>query len=239
MPAFKTLLALCRVSNLPTVWMNVVAAVALTSGQMGEPFAGGVAALVVLAMSAFYAGGMAFNDYCDRHWDAQHQTFRPIPSGRVSARFALLLSAGLFGAGLALVSLAPNSTGLVAALALLVLILAYDCLHKRHWATVVLMAGTRLGVFAVAALSLADTLSPVVVTLALVQFFYTLLVTVVARLESRRPGGYGFPVIPTMIAGMGVIDGAVLAVAVSPYWLLAGAATFFLTRWAQRYVRGD
>ena len=31
----KTLLALCRVSNLPTVWMNVLTAVVLTGADVG------------------------------------------------------------------------------------------------------------------------------------------------------------------------------------------------------------
>jgi hypothetical protein len=42
-----------------------------------------------------------------------------------------------------------------------------------------------------------------------------------------------------MIAGMSVVDGLVLTLAVSPLWLLAGIAAATLTHFGQRFVRGD
>ncbi|WP_339896832.1 UbiA family prenyltransferase [uncultured Gilvimarinus sp.] len=235
----NTALKLGRVSNLPTVWMNAVASIALTSAALGTGFPVLASGLILLALSCFYAGGMSFNDYCDRHWDAVHQTYRPIPNGDIKARTVLTLSLALFSAGLALLWLAPNSRGILAAAGLLALIIAYDVWHKRHWATVALMASTRLGVYLVAAFALSGSATQAVVILGLIQCGYTLLVTVVARLENKLPNGYGFAVIPWMIALMGLVDGVALAVLLSPIWLLAGIATVVLTRWGQRYVRGD
>ena len=235
----KTALALGRVSNLPTVWMNVLAASALTAGFYGFPIPVMGMLATMLAMSLFYAAGMCFNDYCDRHWDAERQPYRPIPAGKISARKVLTLTLMLFSLGFAALLLTPSNRGIIVAAALLALILAYDLLHKKHWATVILMALTRLGVYLVAAYALFGSAPTAVVVLGAIQCGYTLLVTIVARLENSRPGGFGFPVIPWMIAAMGLVDGVYLAVTVAPVWLLAGVAIVFLTRLGQRYVRGD
>jgi 4-hydroxybenzoate polyprenyltransferase len=235
----NTALKLGRVSNLPTVWMNAIASIALTSAALGTGFPILACGLVLLALSCFYAGGMSLNDYCDRHWDAERQPYRPIPAGSIKAGSVLTLSLALFSAGFILLWFTPNARGILAAGGLLALIVAYDAWHKRHWSTVALMASTRLGVYLVAAFAIAGSATQAVVLLGLIQCGYTLLVTVVARAENKRPQGYGFPVIPWMIAGMGLVDGIALALLFSPVWLLAGIATVVLTRWGQRYVRGD
>ena len=88
----KTVLTLCRVSNLPTVWMNVLTAALVVGQATSLPLEPGTIVLLMISLSLFYMGGMSFNDYMDRHWDAQHQTFRPIPSGKISATTALGIS---------------------------------------------------------------------------------------------------------------------------------------------------
>jgi hypothetical protein len=74
---------------------------------------------------------------------------------------------------------------------------------------------------------------------AVLQFLYTLSLTFVARYEHMRGKPYTGPVIPRMIAGMAVVDGILLALVVAPVWLLVGIALAVLTRFGQRYVRGD
>ncbi len=239
MTDLKTWLALCRVSNLPTVWMNVLAATALAASAGEQHFPLIFSILLMLALTCFYTGGMAFNDYCDRHWDAQHQPYRPIPAGKLSARKALLVSLTLFTTGLLLLALTPHRLGILAGLGLLTLIVAYDLFHKRHWLTILLMAGTRFGVYLVTSYALTGSAITAIVILGLIQCLWTLLVTTVARLENRLPQGYPFPLIPWMIAAMGLVDGIVLAFLLSPLWLVAGVVTLLLTRWGQQYVRGD
>ncbi len=51
--------------------------------------AGGTAWLQILAALCVYHGGMALNDWADRRHDAATRPERPIPSGRISAGFAL------------------------------------------------------------------------------------------------------------------------------------------------------
>lgn len=233
----KTLLTLGRVSNLPTVWMNAIAATALTLSATDGDFSLAQMLIVLAGLSCLYAGGMSFNDYCDRHWDAIHQPFRPIPAGKVNAQTVLAISLVLFITGLVL--LAQTMPGFAAAIGLLSLIVAYDILHKQFSSSVFLMASTRLGVYIVAAFSVSSSPPASVFLLGMVQAAYTLLVTVVARYENKLGSRFNFPLIPWMIACMGLVDGLVLASLLSPVWLIAGIITVLVTRWAQCHVRGD
>lgn len=234
----KTLLTLCRFSNLPTVWMNVVTAAVLTmySGATVDPT---TIIVLAVAISLLYCGGMSLNDFCDRHWDAIHQPFRPIPAGKASATTVGWLSVILLAAGMALLLLAPFHYGFIAGLGLLLAIIAYDYFHKANAATVLLMGLARLWVFIVVAQALDPRWNPLILLAGALQFAYTLLVTVVARHEHNRHKAYNTPVIPRMIAGMALVDGLLLALVVAPYWLLVGLVAGLLTRLGQSYVRGD
>ena len=94
----KTALQLGRVSNLPTVWSNVLAGVALAGAS---PLNGYILPLI-LAMSLAYIGGMFLNDAFDRKTDATERPERPIPSGAVKAAevfaagFTLLIGSVFF-----------------------------------------------------------------------------------------------------------------------------------------------
>lgn len=235
---FKTFLTLCRFSNLPTVWMNVVTAAMLVA-QAGAPVAPHVTALLALAISLLYCGGMSLNDFFDRHWDATHQPYRPIPAGKVSASAVGYLSLIFLIAGMLLLLAGPSKLGFVAGIGLLFTIIAYDYFHKAHAATVLLMGMARFWVFIVVGMALGSVWNPLILLVGALQFVYTLLVTVVARHEHKRGKAYSAPVIPTMIAAMALVDGALLAVVVAPYWLLVGIVAALTTRWAQTYVRGD
>lgn len=234
--AIQVILAICRVSNLPTVWMNVLTAALLA----GAPFSSGTVLLLMVALSAFYCGGMVLNDLFDREHDAREQPFRPIPAGRISVADAKRLAVGLLSAGLLLLLLVPHAGAAVAAGALLLAVIwAYDRWHKRAAWTVFLMAATRTLVYVVTSVAIAGAVSGLAWIAGAAQFVWTLLVTVVARYENQRGRRYSWPVIPWMIAGMALLDGAILALFVSPPWLLVGAAAMLLTRFGQRRVRGD
>jgi 4-hydroxybenzoate polyprenyltransferase len=235
----KSVLALCRVSNLPTVWMNVVTASVLTSYATNTPADALITIAMALAVSCFYCAGMSLNDVCDFRWDQQHQTYRPIVAGKISLIQAKWITAILFSTGFGLMALAPNPLGLLAALVLFADIFGYNLLHKRHAASVLLMGAARALVFVVVGLGLAGTLSPWVILAAALQLLYTLSLTLVARHENKRGKPYSGPVIPRMIAAMAILDGTVLAIIVSPIWILLGVVMALLTRFGQRYVRGD
>ena len=230
----RAILTLLRVSNLPTVWMNVLTAVVLATGGAldGVP-------LLALSLSAFYCGGMGLNDIFDREHDAREQAFRPIPSGRIGLPEAAAVTAFLFGLGFGLLFAAPYPGALLWAVGLFGVIFAYDRWHKEFPGSVLLMASCRLGVYLVCGHAVAGEISAWVFGAGLAQFVWTVAVTAVARWEGTREERLSFPLIPRMIAAMSILDGLVLTLAVSPLWLLAGVAAAALTLLGQRWVRGD
>ena len=81
--ALASHLRLGRVSNLPTVWTNVLAGVALAGGVLGV---GTTRSRLGIALSLFYVGGMYLNDAFDRAIDARERPDAADPGGPVSAR---------------------------------------------------------------------------------------------------------------------------------------------------------
>lgn len=236
----KPLLALCRISNLPTVWMNVLAAMVLINHANPNAVQWCWFPLLVFALSAFYCGGMVLNDLCDYQWDKQHQPYRPLVAGSVTLKTASVIAALLFLSGFVIIVFTPfAAAGSLAALVLFATIAIYDLFHKKTAAGILVMGLARALVFIVVLMALTGEWLYWVIVAAAIQFLYTLSLTFVARYEYIRGKPYKGPVIPRIIAAMAVVDGILLAIVVSPMWLLAGIALAFLTRFAQRYVRGD
>jgi hypothetical protein len=141
-PPLGTLLRLGRVSNLPTVWTNVIAATALAGGDPLSPRA----ALAVLAMTLFYLGGMYLNDGFDRGIDARERPTRPIPAGAIAASTVFAIGFGLLGAGLVLLGLC-GWPALVAGVVLCGAIVFYDLHHKGNPLSPLVMSLCRLLVY--------------------------------------------------------------------------------------------
>ena len=231
----RSYLELCRASNLPTVWTNVLCATLLSSAPW-RPVSTLAAAV---AVSLFYVGGMALNDVLDVEEDRKRKPQRPIPSGRISRRAAAWFAIALFALGLALLGTFDSIWSMGNGLLLIGLIYLYDRLHSLHPATVLLMAGCRFMVFLTAADVVSWNLQDRVLLGALAQFVYIVLLTVVARWEKHTTRELGFPLIPWMIAGISLVDGVLMAALVHPAWFAAGVAGAVLTRAAQTQVRGD
>jgi hypothetical protein len=124
-PSPGALLRLGRVSNLPTVWTNVLAGTALAGGEV----LGTGAALI--AMTLFYVGGMALNDAFDRAIDARERPSRPIPAGELSSTFAFAAGLAALGGGVGLMAWMGPRPGL-AGLALAAAVVLYDAYHKGN-----------------------------------------------------------------------------------------------------------
>ncbi len=142
----RTALVLGRVSNLPTVWTNAAAGMALTGGVL-QP-----AALVVLllALSLFYTGGMYLNDAFDAGIDRRERANRPIPAGLVAERTVWLAGAAQLAAGGILAATLAPAAG-VAAVGLGAAVLAYDAWHKKTRLSPLLMGLARVLVYVTAA----------------------------------------------------------------------------------------
>jgi 4-hydroxybenzoate polyprenyltransferase len=137
MPSLADLAELLRAPAALSVPGDVVAGAA-AAGALNRRVPGLAGASVLL-----YWAGMAANDWADRELDARERPERPIPSGRVSPRAALGVSAGLTAAGVALAGLTGGRRALAVAVPLAGTIWAYDLAAKNTAAGPAVMAACR------------------------------------------------------------------------------------------------
>jgi 4-hydroxybenzoate polyprenyltransferase len=181
-------LKLGRVSNLPTVWTNVTAGIALGGGS----FERNHAVRLGVALSLFYVGGMFLNDAFDRAIDARERPERPIPSGQIGAGEVFAVGFGLILSGFAGVALTvleqeqPPYTALSASVALAGLIVLYDAWHKQNPLSPVVMGLCRSAVYVTAGLAAGGVLSHGLISGALAGGAYVVGLTFVARQENRK-----------------------------------------------------
>jgi 4-hydroxybenzoate polyprenyltransferase len=184
-PRWRVYLRLGRVSNLPTVWTNVLAGAALA----GVAPSAASAVLLGAAVSLFYIGGMFLNDAFDHAVDARERPERPIPSGLVSAREVFAAGFGMLAAGavatLAHVAMLGGSTAAVwAGVALAATIMLYNVWHKGNPLGPVLMGVCRALVYILAALAVAGRLPTAVLAGALALLCYLVGLTYTAKQET-------------------------------------------------------
>ncbi len=227
---------LVRLPNVFTAFADVLLGASATGLVTADPVA---VLLLCLASAGLYLGGMAWNDYFDRHDDAKVRPFRPVPSGRVSPRAAGLVAAGLSAVGL-LAALAatvwhPPPDGVVPPVAVAALlsglIVLYDAVLKHTPAGPWAMGACRalnvcLGLSATGVLSAELTLH-----LALAVGVYIAGVTLFARTEEgtsrRRPLVIAAGVMAASAVGTALLpihDPAALGFRPYPYLVAAWAA---------------
>ena len=193
--------------------LDLVRAPAVLS-VVGDTLAGAAAAghrltprraLLPLASACLYAGGMALNDYADRHLDAIERPERPVPSGRVTPRRALQVATGLTAAGIGLAAAGGGRRALAVAVPLAACVWTYDTVAKDRAAGPVVMAACRgLDVLLGAGVGHLRPALPAAAALAA----HTAGVTVLSRGEVH---GTTSPVAATVAAGTVAVTGAVVA----------------------------
>jgi UbiA prenyltransferase family protein len=185
-----TLVKLGRISNLPTVWTNVLAGTVLAGGAAENRRV----ALVALAMSLLYVGGMYLNDYFDRDIDARERPARPIPAGDISPQAVAIIGFALLAAGVALLAL----TGIVATivgLALAFTIVVYDAFHKGNPVAPLAMGLCRALVYAGAAAAATGMVAPPVIVAGLAVLAFVAGVSFAARQERLDRVGNLWPLL--------------------------------------------
>jgi hypothetical protein len=223
----RTFLILGRVSNLPTVWSDCLAAWCL--GGHGD-----VLALVCVTLSAsfLYVGGMFLNDAFDAEFDSHHRRTRPIPSSAISEREVWQWGFLWLALGLAAVS-GLGLTVLIYAAALSACILLYNAVHK--WAPIapILMGMCRLGVYLMAAAAAQQGVSGEVVWKGLALAAYIVGLSCLARKESWHVQINFWPGLllatPVVFAGL-IDDGASWMPAVVYSLVLAAWSCWALSR---------
>ena len=241
---FATALRLGRISNLPTVWTNVLAGAVLAAGVSSA--VDHRVPILLVALSLFYVGGMFLNDAFDSEFDAKVRPDRPIPSGQVTARQVFTYGFVLIGLGLTLlgwvgVGFEPT-TGwrpVAAGVALAAAIVFYNWHHKGNALSPVVMGLCRMLVYLCAAFSLQSVLPNRVYVAALVLLCYLIGLTYAAKQEHLARIG---SVWPLAFLAVPLVFGIYLSLEQKAGWLplLAFAlCTMFAVRLLLRRQRGD
>lgn len=231
-PRWRAYLLLSRISNLPTVWSNVLAGIVASHAAVHWP----EAVRLALGVSLLYIAGMFLNDAFDRDFDAMERPDRPIPAGDVPAGAVFTVGFTLLAAGEAVIALQSDfAQPLRWGMALAAAIVYYNYRHKRNPLGPVVMGVCRGLVYCVAAAATAMTIASSVVIAAAGLTVYVVALTVVAKQLGPRAG----IVVPLLIAGISIFDAGVVGVnGGSVSLVLMAAAGFPLTLLLQRYVPG-
>lgn len=219
-----TVLRLARVSNLPTVWSNVIAASVVAGGVQT-----GALAWILVAMSALYTGGMVLNDALDREIDARERPERPLPSGQISLTAVWVIGGALLAAGV-IVLASFGAGGAMGGMALATAILLYDVWHKGNPLSPVIMGLCRALVYVTTALAAGAALSPAILGAALALLLYVVALTQLAK--------RGFPYVGLLIAGIALLDAGFAAAYGNALAAVLCTGFFFLTLALQRIVSG-
>lgn len=137
----KNYLTLIRFPNLFTLPSNIF--VGYVSTHTHNPVEIHTISLVILVSLCLYAVGVIFNDIADRKIDRKERPNRPIPSGKIGERNAIILALLLIVISIA-VSYSVSAITFTAVIVLITIIFLYDFVLKNTPVGSVAMGATRL-----------------------------------------------------------------------------------------------
>lgn len=230
-------LRLGRVSNLPTVWTNTLAGIALAGGNVADPRT----LPLIVALSLFYVAGMYLNDAYDAAIDARERPERPIPSGEVSVQTVFTIGFGMMALGLALLAWTGygvvGGTGIgpvMGGLGLGAAIVLYNRRHKDNPLSPVLMGICRVLVYVTAGLAVASVLRAPLWIGALLLLCYLIGLTYIAKQETLGEVRNLWPLLflgaPLVYALAGALENLSAAVLGAAFFVWVGVALWFLRR---------
>ena len=190
MPSLSTLLRLGRISNIPTVWTNVLAGSVIAGGDQRPDRI----MLIMVAMTAFYVGGMYLNDFFDREIDARDRPGRPIHAGEIRAGTVSSIGFGLLATGIALMipfGFAATICGALLAAA----IVLYDVWHKGNAVSPLVMGACRALVYIGTGAALAGSTSTAIMIGAIALASHVAGITYAAKQESLDWVGNLWPLV--------------------------------------------
>jgi 4-hydroxybenzoate polyprenyltransferase len=182
----KPYLQLVRLPNVFTAAADSLAGWLVVRGTLAEPRRW---LPLVLASMAIYAAGIALNDWFDYAIDLQERPMRPLPSGRVSRRFAAILGGTLLGSGVALAGLSGSLASLAVAAILALCVLAYDGGLKRTGLGPEAMGACRGLNFLMGASQAPALGGPIAWQIALGMAVFVMGVTWISRSEAASAAG--------------------------------------------------
>ncbi len=218
---------------MPTVWSNALVGVALAK-PADYPWATWV--VVAASCSLLYVAGMIHNDLADAAVDAVERPGRPIPSGRVGRSAAAMAAAATAIVGIHLLWLA-SGYAVILAVALVMLIVTYNLLHRVGVWTVLLMASCRAMIYVIGAAAVAWPLDWRRVGLfAAALGIYVVAISLIARAEAddRRR----VRIVVAMICAISLVDAVFLLVLRQPLAASVAVACGALAGLMQRRILG-
>ncbi len=218
---FAIALRLGRVSNLPTVWTNMMAAIVLVGGSVTD-----IRTIpIALALSLFYIGGMFLNDAFDAEIDAKERPERPIPSGQTSQRAVFQWGYGMLLVGLGLLLWSgialPSGTGIwpvLSGIGLAIAIIVYNRHHKGNPSSPLIMGLCRVFVYLTAGLCFVTLIGLPLIIGAGLLLAYLIGLTYVAKQENL---GRVENMWPLLFLGAPIVYGGVVSIdqmVVLPFW---------------------
>jgi UbiA prenyltransferase family len=205
-PSAQTLLRLGRVSNLPTVWTNVIAGTTIANAASNIVDV----ALVGLAMTGFYVGGMYLNDFFDRDIDARERPGRPIHAGDISAGAVSAIGFALLAVGAALLARFDLVT-VIWGLALAGAIVLYDTWHKGNVFAPVIMGLCRALVYLATGVAVSGEIRFALIAGAIALATHVIGLTYAAKQENLNEVGRLWPLAilaaPLLFALPGISSG--------------------------------
>jgi 4-hydroxybenzoate polyprenyltransferase len=226
MPSLSTLLRLGRISNVPTIWTNVLAG-SIIAGGAGH--SEGIA-LIAIAMTAFYVGGMYLNDFFDRAIDARDRPGRPIDAGEIRAGSVMLIGFGLLAVGIALM-IAFGPGAVLCGFLLAGVIVLYDVWHKGNRLSPVVMGLCRALVYIGTGVAMAGGTSNATLIGAAALACHVAGITYAAKQESLDRVGNLWPLLllaVPLIAALPVLFDGWMTIAAFVLLLAADAAAIRL-----------
>mgnify|MGYP001266462593 CR=1 FL=1 len=184
----QTFLLLGRVSNLPSVWTNVIAAFCLvTVYNFGNwEYKNTIQLLpILLGASLLYMSGCILNDAKDASFDQKHRTDRPIPQGKISVSTTYLLGFLTLLAGFSLLTTICQAN-FIAVGALCSCLLIYTWLHKFTPFSVLFMGGCRTFLWVVAGSCYQVSVSHITVLPGILLGLYIIGLSLLARNEANK-----------------------------------------------------
>jgi 4-hydroxybenzoate polyprenyltransferase len=206
-PSAQTLLRLGRVSNLPSVWTNVIAGATIANAAATIADV----AVVGLVMTAFYVGGMYLNDFFDKEIDARERPGRPIPAGDISAGAVLAIGFALLAIGVALLLAPFGPLTAIWGLALAAAIVLYDAWHKGNIFAPVIMGLCRALVYLATGAAVSGEIRSTLIIGATALAAHVIGLTYAAKQENLNQVGKLWPLFilagPLLFALSGISGG--------------------------------
>jgi 4-hydroxybenzoate polyprenyltransferase len=211
-PSLSTLLRLGRISNLPSVWTNVLAGSVIAGGGHHPDRI----APILIAMTAFYVGGMYLNDFYDRAIDARDRPGRPIDAGEIRAGTVSLIGFGLLAVGIVLM-IPFGLAAMISGTLLAGVIVLYDVWHKGNALSPLIMGLCRALVYIGTGVALAGSTSHAIVLGAVALASHVAGITYAAKQESLDRVGNLWPLallaVPLFVALPAMFGGWIVIIA--------------------------